>query len=97
MEVLHGIGSLYAARGWRGWHHYITLCCMALIFTLKERIAARDHAPLLSVRDIVELPAHYLPRKTRDPAQIPATLRARHTARAASIRTASRRRVAITK
>ena len=87
----------YEMRGWRGWHHHITLCCMALIFTLKERIAARDHPPLLSVRDIVELLARYLSCKTRDPDQILATRQARHTARAASLRAASRRRVALTK
>lgn len=55
----------YEVRGWRGWHHHITLCCLALLFALKERIAAADHAPLLSVRDIVELLAFYLPRRAR--------------------------------
>jgi hypothetical protein len=38
----------------------------------------------LSVRDIVELLDFYLPRKTRDPDQVLARLRARHAARAAA-------------
>jgi SRSO17 transposase len=87
----------YEVRGWRGWHHHIALCCMALLFTLKERIAAIDHSPLLSVRDIVELLAFYLPRKTRDPDHVLASLNARHAARAAAIKSARRRRKKITK
>ena len=45
----------------------MALCCLALLFTLKERIACAEAVPLLSVRDLVELLAFYLPRKTRDP------------------------------
>ncbi len=81
----------YEVRGWRGWHHHITLCCLALLFTLKERLAAVDHTPLLSVRDIVELLAFYLPRKTRDPDHLLAALNARHTAREAAMQSARKR------
>jgi len=41
---------------------------------------------LMSVRDIVELLAHYLPRKNRDEAGVLAAMRARHAARARDIR-----------
>jgi SRSO17 transposase len=85
----------YEVRGWRGWHHHIALCCLALLFTLKERIACAESVPLLSVRDIVELLDFYLPRKTRDPDQVLARLRARHAARAASVR--KKRRKVVTK
>ena len=87
----------YEVRGWRGWHHHLALCCLALLFTLKERIACAEAVPLLSVRDLVELLAFYLPRKTRDPDQVLAALRARHAARAASIKSAKRRRKDVTK
>ena len=71
----------YEVRGWKGWHHHMTLCCMAQLFCLKERIGyARDY-PLLSVRDIVGLLAYYLPRKNRDKAAVLADLRSRHEAR----------------
>lgn len=81
----------YEVRGWRGWHHHMALCCLALLFSLKERIASAETLPLLSVRDIVELLAFYLPRKTRDPDEVLANVRARHAARAAASATAKRR------
>jgi len=71
----------YEVRGWKGWHHHMTLCCMAQLFCLKERIGYAQDYPLLSVRDIVELLAYYLPRKNRDKAGVLANLRSRHEAR----------------
>lgn len=82
----------YEVRGWRGWHHHMTLCCMALLFTLKERIAAADHTPLLSVRDIVELLAFYLPRRNTTQEELLSTLEKRHAARASAIKSARRRK-----
>ena len=40
----------YEVRGWRGWHHHIARCCLALLFTLRERLAHAEAVPLLSVR-----------------------------------------------
>ncbi|MDR2675329.1 MAG: hypothetical protein LBC18_10835 [Opitutaceae bacterium] len=71
----------YEVRGWRGWHHHMALCCLAQLFCLKERIGFKDDYPLPSVRDIVELPACYIPRKTRTEEGALGTLRARHRAR----------------
>jgi SRSO17 transposase len=68
----------YEIRGWRGWHHHMALICLAMLFVVKERLLASDHAPLLSVRDVVELLNYYLPRRNRTEAQVLATLRARH-------------------
>jgi hypothetical protein len=70
----------------------IALGCLALLFTLTERIAYAETVPLLSVRDLVELLAFYLPRKNRNAEQIIATLYHRHAARAASTESAARRR-----
>jgi SRSO17 transposase len=75
----------YEVRGWRGWHHHIALCCLALLFTLQERLAWADAVPLLSVRDLVELLNFYLPRKTRDPDQVMIKLRACRVARKSGI------------
>jgi SRSO17 transposase len=85
----------YEVRSWRGWHHHMALGCLARLFTLKERIAYPETVPLLSVRDLVELLAFYLPRKNRNAEQIIATLYHRHAARAvraASTESAARRR-----
>ena len=48
-----GMGQ-YLARGWRSWHHHMALVGLAMHFTLLEREALKEEAPLLSVRDIVE-------------------------------------------
>jgi len=68
----------YEVRGWRGWHHHMTLVCLALLFILKERIQATDHLPLLSARDIVELLAFYLPRRNRREDDVLRCLHLRH-------------------
>ena len=76
----------YEVRGWRGWHHHMALCCLAQLFCLRARARHRQEHPLLSVRDIVELLAYYLPRKHRDEAGVIAAMRARHAARHKDIR-----------
>lgn len=75
----------YEVRTWRGWHHHMALVCLAMLFVLKEKILAAPHTPLLSARDVVELLAFYLPRRSRDPdegvarpAKPPPTTRPRH-------------------
>ena len=82
----------YEVRGWRGWHHHIALCCLALLFTLKERIACAAAVPLLSVRDLVELLDYYLPGRARDPEAVLERLRTRHAARAAATASAQKKR-----
>jgi hypothetical protein len=57
------------------------LVCLALLFTLKERIAHAQSIPLLTVRDIVELLEIYLPRRSRDPDDVRAAMSRRHQTR----------------
>ena len=71
----------YEVRGWTGWHHHLTLVCLALLFTLQERCRAITHTPLLSARDIVELLAQYLPRRPRSEAEVLRQMQKRHAAR----------------
>jgi hypothetical protein len=71
----------YEVRGWIGWHHHITLVCLALLFLLQERVRTRRTLPLLSARDIVELLAFHLPRRPRSEAEILRQMRLRHRAR----------------
>ncbi len=71
----------YEVRGWKGWHHHMGLVCLALLFTLKERIAHAQSIPLLTVRDIVELLEIYLPRRSRDPDDVLAAMSRRHQTR----------------
>ena len=68
----------YEVRGWRGWHHHMTLVCLAMLFILKERLLLADEVPLLSARDIVELLTYYLPRRNRHEDEVLRCLHARH-------------------
>lgn len=81
----------YEVRGWTGWHHHMALVCLALVFTLKERIAHVQSIPLLTVRDIVELLEIYLPRRSRDPDDVLAAMSRRHQTRKKLIDAARKR------
>lgn len=81
----------YEVRGWKGWHHHMALVCLALVFTLKERIAQAADVPLLSVRDIVELLEIYLPRRAREPEDVLAAMSLRHQARQKAIDSAHKK------
>jgi SRSO17 transposase len=83
----------YEVRGWPGWHHHITLSCLALLFLLKERSGASGHTPLLSARDIVELLAIYLPRRPRDETEVLRQMQQRHAARQSDLDNRRRRLV----
>jgi SRSO17 transposase len=87
----------YELRGWRGWHHHMALCCLAQLFCQKTRNEQRKEHALLSVRDIVELLAIYLPRKNRDEAGVLAAMRARHAAREKDIRRRKQAQAILTK
>lgn len=71
----------YEVRGWIGWHHHMTLVALALLFLTRERCHCESTTPLLSARDVVELLAVYLPRRSRDPAEVLRQMHARHLAR----------------
>lgn len=81
----------YEVRGWKGWHHHMAMVCLALLFTLKERLALAESVPLLSVRDIVELLEIYLPRRSREPADVLAALAQRHHTRQKAIDSARKK------
>jgi len=68
----------YEVRGWRSWHHHMTLICLAMLFVLKERLLLAEEVPLLSARDIVELLAFYLPRRNRNEDELFECLYTRH-------------------
>lgn len=85
-----GMGH-YEVRGWLGWHHHMALVCLALLFTVRERLAAVDSVPLLSVRDIVELLAYYLPRREHSETEVFRQMKSRHRKRAQSAKAHAKR------
>lgn len=68
----------YQVRVWRGWHHHVSLACLALLFTVKMRLETRGELPLLSTRDITELLDFYLPRRGLTEEEVLARIQQRH-------------------
>lgn len=52
----------YQVRGWRGWHHHITITLMAMCFLVEEKLRFGKDCPAVSLRSIRELIVAQLPR-----------------------------------
>jgi SRSO17 transposase len=85
-----GMGQ-YQARGWRSWHHHMTMVMPAMLFLLEQRINNSSDYPLLSSNDIVELLTHYLPNRKASEEEIFEQLRIRHEKRQRAIDPAYRK------
>jgi SRSO17 transposase len=69
-----GLGE-YQVRGWRGWHHHVTLVMMAMLFLTRERLEIGE--PVLTAADVQMMLVHYLPRRNRTPEDLIELLRIR--------------------
>lgn len=85
-----GLGD-YQVRGWRGWHHHLTLVMMAMLFLLEERQLHQQTRPLLSGRDIRALLNHFLPRRDTTLEEVLRQMEVRHRKRQAAIDSAYRK------
>jgi len=85
-----GLGD-YQVRGWRGWHHHMTLVMMAMLFGLEERRPHHQTRPLLSGADIRALPNHFLPRRDSTLEEVLRQMEVRHRKRQAAINSAYRK------
>ncbi|TVR59968.1 MAG: hypothetical protein EA420_15135 [Candidatus Competibacteraceae bacterium] len=84
-----GLGD-YQVRGWRGWHHHLTLVMMAMLFLLEERRLHQQTRPLLSGRDLRALLNHFLPRRDTTLEEVLRQMEVRHRKRQAAIDSAYR-------
>jgi len=75
----------YQVRGWRAWHHHMSLVMMAMLFMLETRIDNKESRPLLSCGDIETLLAHFLPRRDVTKAEVIRQMEFRHHQRQVSI------------
>ena len=78
----------YQVRGWRGWHHHMTMVMLAMLFLLEERIRCKKTVPLLSCYDVTTLLKHFLPRRDITAKEIIRQIQIRHMKRKASIESA---------
>jgi SRSO17 transposase len=85
-----GLGD-YQVRGWRGWHHHMTLVMMAMLFGLEERRLHHQTRPLLSGTDIRALLNHFLPRRDTTLEEVLRQMEVRHRKRQAAINSAYRK------
>ena len=76
----------YQVRGWRAWHHHITLTIMALHYMLEQKVLHEEEIPLLSCPDIKLFLALTLPRKASSQAQVWGLIQKRHEQRRADLR-----------
>jgi SRSO17 transposase len=85
-----GMGE-YQARRWLAWHHHMVLVAVAMVFALEERELLKADAPMLSVRDIVDLIAWYF-EKGRTDKDVETAIRIRHRRREKAMKSKMRRK-----
>lgn len=68
----------YQVRGWRAWHHHMTLTIMALHYMLEQKVLNENEIPLLSCPDIKFFLALTLPQKARTSEQVWSLIQKRH-------------------
>jgi SRSO17 transposase len=81
----------YQARGWRSWHHHMTMVMLGMLFMVGLRLHHKKAYPLLSCTDIVELLSHYLPQRKISEEEIFRQLEIRHQRRQQAIESANRK------
>jgi len=53
----------YQVRGWRAWHHHMTMVLLAMLFLLELQHYWESKAPLLTLRDVREILEVTLPKR----------------------------------
>lgn len=76
----------YQVRGWRAWHHHITLTIMALHYILEQKVLHEEEVPLLSCPDIKFFLASTLPSKATTQQDVWGLIQKRHEQRLADLR-----------
>lgn len=81
----------YQVRGWRPWHHHVSLVMMAMLFLLRERMKHATTHPLLSCADVTALLRELVcePTTLKD---LLAQMDKRHKKRRAAIESAGKRK-----
>lgn len=68
----------YQVRGWKAWHHHMTLTIMALHLMVEQKVIHKQDIPLLSCPDIKLFLALTLPKKANDTDKVWSLIQKRH-------------------
>ena len=77
--------SEYQVRGWKAWHHHMTMCMMAQAYILTEKINNKENMPLLSAYDIRQVIMKTYIRKDNEYEEVLAQITYRHKQRSTDI------------
>jgi len=81
----------YQLRGWRGWHHHMTLTFLAMLFLLELQLEWKPKASLLTLKDVREILDVILPKRHIDKQEILRLIESKHQARLSARRSHHRR------
>lgn len=68
----------YQVRGWRAWHHHMTMVALVTLFMLHIKINHQKDYELLSASDIKHLLSRFLPQRQISKQDVIETMRQRH-------------------
>jgi SRSO17 transposase len=68
----------YQVRKWQAWQHHMSLCMLALLFTLKLKLVNRTAMPQLSCEDVVLAMQHYLAKRILTEQDLEEVINKRH-------------------
>lgn len=80
----------YQVRKYRGFYHHMSLCMLATLFLMEERMDCKDTLPLLSCADIRRAMEFLMPKKVTNLEEFCIQMEIRHIKRQKSIDHASR-------
>jgi len=81
----------YELRGWRGWHHHMTMTILAMLFLLELQLDWKPKAPNLTIQDVREILEVILPKREMTPDEILKVIQKKHKARLSARRSKHRK------
>lgn len=81
----------YEVRGWKGWHHHMTMTLLSMLFLLQLRIKLQPKAPRLTIEDVRDILDVVLPKRELSYQEAIELIEEKHRARAASKKSHHRR------
>lgn len=81
----------YELRGWRGWHHHMTMTILSMLFLLELQLDWKSKAPELTLQDVREILEVILPKREITPEEILRIIEQKHKAKLSARRSKHRK------